>query len=66
MRARPVRFAPPTRSSLRAAWEAKLRGAEEHRRRQAEWARMQEPQAIAAGEDSDPDEDLDDEDGPAF
>lgn len=48
---------PVTEESVRKAWESELRRAEERRRREAEWARMQEQRAITAkGEDLDEDD----------
>ena len=44
---------PVTEDSVRAAWEARLRAAEERARRQAEWERQQAAYALEAGSDDD-------------
>jgi len=43
---------PLTEESVRRAWEAKVRAAAEHARREAEWQRMQEQRALEAGSGS--------------
>ena len=54
---------PMSEESVRKAWMAERQRAAARARQQAEWQRMQEQRAITAGDD---DEDLDDEDRPAF
>lgn len=54
-----------TEASVRAQWEAEVAARARRAREEAGW-RERQKRALPAGGDHDPDEDLDDEGGPAF